>query len=89
MLDQEETRTRFPLRRVIMPIELTEEQQQTLDAAEEVPAQVIDPRTRAAYMLIPVPEYEAVREILEDERQQRAIRKVARRNAAGRLDAEP
>jgi hypothetical protein len=72
-----------------MPIELTEEQQRSLDAAEEVPAQVIDPRTRVAYVLIPAREYEAVREILEDERQQRAIRKVAKRNAVGRMDEEP
>jgi hypothetical protein len=71
-----------------MPIELTAEQQQTLDATEEVPAQVIDPRTRAAYVLVPAREYEAVREILEDERQQRAIRRVARRNAIGRMDEE-
>ena len=33
-------------------------------------------------------EYEVVRE-LEDERQQRAIRKVAKRNAIGRMDEEP
>jgi hypothetical protein len=72
-----------------MPIELTEQQQQSLDAAEELPATVIDPRTRTAYVLIPALEYDTVREILEDERQQRAIRMIARRNAIARMDEEP
>ncbi len=72
-----------------MPIELTEQQQRSLDAAEELPPTVVDPRTKAAYVLIPAREYETVREILEDERHQRAIRKVARRNAIGRMNEEP
>jgi PHD/YefM family antitoxin component YafN of YafNO toxin-antitoxin module len=74
---------------LIMPIELTEQQQQTLDAFGTTPPCVIDPRTSHAYVLIPAAEYEAVREALEDDRQQRAIRAVALRNAAGRLDEEP
>jgi PHD/YefM family antitoxin component YafN of YafNO toxin-antitoxin module len=73
---------------VIMPIELTEQQQQALDALGTAPPQVIDPRTSNAYVLIPAAEYEAVREALEDERRQRAIRAVALRNAADRLDEE-
>jgi len=72
-----------------MPIELTEQQQQSLDAAEELPPTVVDPRTKASHVLIPAREYETVREILEDERQQRASRKVARRNAIGRMNEEP
>jgi hypothetical protein len=72
-----------------MPIELTEQQQRTLDAAQEVPLTVVDPRTNAAYVLIPAGDYEAVREVLEDDRQQRAIRRVALKNAIGRMDAEP
>jgi PHD/YefM family antitoxin component YafN of YafNO toxin-antitoxin module len=72
-----------------MPIELTEQQQRTLDAAGEVPPRVVDPRTSEAYVLIPVGEYEAVREALEEERQERAIRKVGLRNAAGRMGEEP
>jgi hypothetical protein len=72
-----------------MPIELTEQQQRSLDAAGESPPKVVDPRTRTAYVLIPLSEYEAVREILEDERERRAIRKVALRNAVGRMDQEP
>jgi hypothetical protein len=72
-----------------MPIELTEQQQQTLDAAQETPLTVVDPRTSTAYVLIPAGDYEAVREPLDDERQQWAIRRVALRNAIGRMDEEP
>lgn len=73
-----------------MPIELTEHQQQALDAIKpEGLATVVDPRTRTSYVLIPAGDYEAVREVLEDERQQRAIRRVGLRNAVGRMDDEP
>ena len=71
-----------------MSIELTEQQQRALDALGEEP-RVIDPRTSAADILVPADDYEAVREVLEDERHQRAIRAVALRNAAGRLDEAP
>jgi hypothetical protein len=67
-----------------MSIELTEQQQQALDAQGEQPARVIDPRGNMAYYLVAAPEYEAVRELLEEERRQRAIRAVGLRNAAGR-----
>lgn len=68
-----------------MAIRLTEEQQETLDSIEAHPLQVVDPRTNAEYVLIPAREYEAVREIVEDERQQRGIRAVAFRTVARRL----
>ena len=71
-----------------MPIELTEQQQQALDTLGETP-RVIDPRTSTAYVLVPAADYEAVRELPEDERRQRAIRAVALRNAAGRMNEEP
>jgi len=44
----------------------------------------VDPRTRASYVLVPVEDHEAVREALLDEKQQKAIRAVALRSAAGR-----
>jgi hypothetical protein len=72
-----------------MPIELTEQQQRALDTLGEAPAEVVDPRTSAVYMLIPASDYETVRELLEDERQQRAMRAVALRNAARRIDESP
>jgi hypothetical protein len=73
-----------------MNIQLTPQQQQALDAqgVEELP-RVIDPRTNVTYILVPEGDYDAVREILEDERRQRAIRAVALRNAAGRMDDAP
>ena len=74
---------------VFMSIELTEQQQQTLDAFGKTLPRVIDPRTSDAYVLVPAAEYETVREALEDDRRQRAIRTVALRNAAGRLEEEP
>ena len=72
-----------------MPIRLTETQQQALDSTEAHPPQVIDPRTNEAYVLIPLTEYDAVREVVEDERRQRAIRATALQNAGRRLDKTP
>jgi hypothetical protein len=72
-----------------MAIPLTKEQQQALDAAGATPPQVVDPRTSAAYVLIPAEDYETVREALGEERQQKAIRKIALRNAAGRMQEAP
>jgi PHD/YefM family antitoxin component YafN of YafNO toxin-antitoxin module len=72
-----------------MAIPLTKEQQQAIDSAGATPPQVVDPRTSAAYVLIPADEYETVREALAEERRQRAIRTVALRNAAGRIQEVP
>ena len=72
-----------------MAIRLTEQLQHALDTTDARPPQVVDPRTNAAYVLIPLTEYEAVREIVEDEWQQRAIRAVALRNAGRRADEAP
>jgi len=72
-----------------MSIQLTPQQQQALDAQEDGPPRVIDPRTNTTYVLIPEMDYEAVRELLEDERRQQAIHAVALRNAAGRIDEAP
>jgi len=72
-----------------MPIRLTEQQQRTLDSTDAEPPQVVDPRTNEAYVLIPLTEYEVVREIMEDERRQGAIRVVALRNAGRRAEEAP
>jgi PHD/YefM family antitoxin component YafN of YafNO toxin-antitoxin module len=69
-------------------IPLTEQQQQALDVVA-APPRLVDPRTNAAYVLVPEADYEAVREALEDDRRERAIRRVALRNAAGRLAEAP
>ena len=73
----------------MMSIELTEQQQQAIDAIGESPVRVIDPRTSRSYVLVPEADYEDVREVLEDERRQRAIRVVGRRNAEGRMTEAP
>ena len=72
-----------------MSIQLTPQQQQALDAQEDSPLRVIDPRTNTTYILVPEADYEAVQELLEDERRQQAIHAVALRNAAGRMDEVP
>jgi len=72
-----------------MNIELTPQQQQVLDTQEDGPPRVIDPRTHTTYVLVPEVDYEAIRELLEDERRQQAIHAVALRNAAGRMDEAP
>lgn len=66
-------------------IELTEEQQRVLDSQPEVPPRVIDPRTDAAFVLVPAEDYESIREILEEERLRKSIARTARRNAAKRI----
>ena len=72
-----------------MNIELTPQQQQALDTHEEESPRVIDPRTNTVYVLVPEVDYEAIRELLEEERRQQAIHKIALRNAVGRMDEVP
>ncbi len=72
-----------------MSIQLTPQQQQALDTQKDGPPRVIDPRTNTTYILVPEMDYEAVRELLEDERRQQAIHAVALRNAAGRMNETP
>jgi hypothetical protein len=71
-----------------MSIQLTPQQLQALDCEQGELPRVIDPRTNAAYVLVSEADYEAAREVLEDERRQHAIRAVALRNAVGRLEEE-
>jgi PHD/YefM family antitoxin component YafN of YafNO toxin-antitoxin module len=72
-----------------MAICLNEQQQQALDSSAGTPAKVVDPRTNTTYVLVPAADYETVHEVLEDEKRQRAIRAMALRNAAGRMDEIP
>jgi len=67
-----------------MSIELTPKQKNVLDHQEGSPQRVVDPRTRAAYVLVPENEYDAMR-VLEEERREEALHAVALRNAAHRL----
>jgi PHD/YefM family antitoxin component YafN of YafNO toxin-antitoxin module len=72
-----------------MNIVLSEQQQQVLDQEKEKPPCVVDPRNNTAYYLVAASEYEAIRELLEGERRQRAIRAVGLRNAVGRMGEAP
>jgi len=67
-----------------MNVELTESQQQALDA--EGSPRLIDPRTKHAYVLVPAEDYETVREVLEEERWRGSLQKTALRNAVGRMN---
>jgi len=68
-----------------MSIQLTP-QQEALDIQENSLPRLIDPRTNTAYILIPEADYEAIQELLEEERRQQEIHAVALRNAAGRMN---
>ena len=67
-----------------MSIALTPEQQQAIDTSPEHLLHLTDPRTSAAYILMPADQYENIRDVLEDERLQKAVRRVSLRNAAAR-----
>jgi hypothetical protein len=68
-----------------MGIELTPQQQSALDRQEAQPHRIVDPRTRTSYVLVPEVEYDAMRELLEDEHREEALHAVALENAARRL----
>ena len=67
-----------------MSIILSREQQHAIDESPEHLLWVTDPRTSAAYILMPADQYESIRDVLEDELLQRSVRCVAARNAAAR-----
>lgn len=67
-----------------MTVELTDTWQQALDS-EGLTLGVIDPRTNTRYVLVPFEDFVTRRELLEDDRARRAIRRVGLRNAADRM----
>jgi len=72
-----------------MNIELTSQQREALDREGRGLRRVVDPRIRAAYVLVPESEYEAMPELFEDERREESIHAAALRNAANRLNESP
>jgi hypothetical protein len=72
-----------------MTIDLTEPQQKALDAGGATPPRIRDPRTKAEYVLVPSADFDSLQELLDDDRRQRAIRKIASRNAANRAGDGP
>lgn len=71
-----------------MSIELTPTQQQELDRASERPPAVRDPRSKTEYVLVPKEEYAQMLEIIEDDVEQRALRRAGARTLARRLADE-
>ncbi len=69
-----------------MNIQLTPHQQIVLDSEVGERARTIDPRTNAAYILVPEADYDSARELLVEDRLQRAIHAMALQNAVGRMD---
>jgi hypothetical protein len=72
-----------------MDIRLSESLQRALDAQQDAPLRVVDPRTNIVYVLLPAEDFESIREILDDEKRQRAVHAVALRNAVGRMNEDP
>ena len=72
-----------------MPIQLTPQQQEAIDREGALPHRVIDPRTNGAYVLVPESDYDSVRDLLDEERRQRAIHDIALHNAMGRIRENP
>jgi hypothetical protein len=72
-----------------MSIVLSQEQQHAIDESPEHLLLLTDPRTSAAYVLMPADQYESICDVLDDERLQRSIRRVAAHNAAARAGEEP
>jgi hypothetical protein len=76
----------FPAMNAIL---LTPQQLQSPDAGVQQPTRLVDPRNRAAYVLVSESEYESIWELLEEDQRQRSIRAVALRNAAGWMGDAP
>lgn len=72
-------------------VELTEQQQQALDAEPE-PRRVVDPRTNTAYVLVRADAYERVQELLDDEEDrnvQQAFLKASHQAAVAWMKENP
>jgi len=68
-----------------MPIVLNKEQQDQLDRDTARPPVVHDPRSATRYVLIAADQYEQMLEVVEDDAEQRALRRAAARNLARRV----
>ena len=72
-----------------MSIELTEQQAAELMDPKDSPPRVFNRQTSEVFVLVPESDYESIREMLEEERQQRIIHAMFMRNAALRAEEEP
>lgn len=71
-----------------MSLELTQDQQRQLAGIAVHPIRVRDPRTQAEYVLVRIDEYEQMLEIVQDDLEQRSLRRAGARALARRLAAE-
>jgi PHD/YefM family antitoxin component YafN of YafNO toxin-antitoxin module len=75
-----------------MGVELTTSQQQALDAHNDEPVRIVDPRNQKVYVLVPAEEFARAQEALdelEDRAVQGAVTEAARRTAAKWMKENP
>jgi hypothetical protein len=65
---------------------MSPELRQAVEQAGGEPVELTDPETNTAYVLVRAEAFREMKELIEDERQRSAIAKLARRNAASRMD---
>ena len=66
---------------------ITPELRHALEQAGDSPVELTDPRTNTSYVLVRSDLYHEMRELLEDERAREVLTKIAKRNAAARMEA--
>jgi hypothetical protein len=71
-----------------MSIELTKEQQEQLVRETTRPPTIRDPASNAEYVLVPAEQYEQMIEVIENDADQRALRRAAARGLAARTRDE-
>jgi hypothetical protein len=59
-----------------MSVELSIPQQEALDQQPSEPLRVIDPRTRAAYVVLPVEEYDRLKQRVAEESEDQALQQA-------------
>lgn len=62
-------------------IELTDEQQQAIDT-QDCPIRIVDPKSQREYVVLRADLYDRIRELLEDEREQKTVLAYSMKQAA-------
>jgi hypothetical protein len=71
-----------------MSIELTKEQLDQLEGERAQPAAVRDPRSNRNYVLVPTDQYEQMLQVIEEDAEQRSLRRAGARALARRAASE-
>lgn len=69
-----------------MPIELTKDQQEQLNRETALPISIHDPGSNQSYVLLPLDQYEQMIDIVDDDLEQRSLRRAAARSLSRRLN---